>query len=98
MDDLPHKLFSTYLNQRAYELYLEAEDKLFAQLMAAQAGKRPAAAPAAPAAPKKNYLWDRQQAIEMTENSMAAVLGEQYKEVDQYPIRARMPRSSTSIM
>ena len=80
------------LNQKAYEMYLDAEDKLFAQLMAAQAGKKPAAAPvAAPAAPKKNYLWDRQQVIEMTENSMAAVLGEKYKEVDQYPIRARMP-------
>ena len=83
------------LNQKAYEMYLDAEDKLFAQLMAAQAGKKPAAAPAAPvavpAAPKKNYLWDRQQAIEMTENSMAAVLGEKYKKVDQYPIRARMP-------
>lgn len=83
------------LNQKAYEMYLDAEDKLFAQLMAAQAGKKPAAAPtvpvAVPAAPKKNYLWDRQQVIEMTENSMAAVLGEKYKEVDQYPIRARMP-------
>ena len=83
------------LNQKAYEMYLDAEDKLFAQLMAAQTGKKPAVAPAAPvavpAAPKKNYLWDRQQAIEMTENSMAAVLGEKYKEVDRYPIRARMP-------
>ena len=83
------------LNQKAYEMYLDAEDKLFAQLIAAQAGKKPVAAPSAPvavpAAPKKNYLWDRQQAIEMTENSMAAVLGEKYKEVDQYPIRARMP-------
>ncbi len=78
------------LNQRAYEMYLDAEDKLFAQLMAAQA--KSAVAPlAAPAAPKKNYLWDRQQVIEMTENSMAAILGETYKEVDQYPIRARMP-------
>ena len=33
------------LNQKAYEMYLDAEDKLFAQLMAAQAGKKPAAAP-----------------------------------------------------
>ncbi len=40
---------------------------------------------------KKEYIWDREQVIEMTENSMAAVLGEQYKEVDKYPIRARMP-------
>ncbi len=40
---------------------------------------------------KKDYLWDREQIIEMTEHSMAAVLGEKYKEVDKYPIRARMP-------
>lgn len=80
------------LNQKAYEMYLDAEDKLFAQLMAAQAGKKPAVASVTvPVVPKKNYLWDRQQVIEMTENSMASVLGEQYQEVDQYPIRARMP-------
>lgn len=89
------------LNQKAYEMYLDAEDKLFGQIMAAHAGKKPASAPMAPAAPvapavpaatpKKNYLWDREQVIEMTDRSMAAVLGEKYKEVDQYPIRARMP-------
>lgn len=86
------------LNQKAYEMYLDAEDKLFSQIMAAHSEKKPAPAPMevkAPivdkSAPKKNYLWDRQQVIEMTEHSMAAVLGEQYKEVDQYPIRARMP-------
>ena len=84
------------LNQKAYEMYLDAENKLFGQIMAAYAQKQPvetpvAAAPAPVSAPKKNYLWDREQAIEMTENSMAAVLGEQYKKVDQYPIRARMP-------
>ncbi len=83
------------LNQKAYEMYLEAEEKLFGQIMAAHAGKQPAQVSAAPAvsaaAPKKNYLWDRQQVITMTDTSMAAVLGEKYKEVDQYPIRARMP-------
>ncbi len=80
------------LNQKAYEMYLDAEDKLFSQIMTAYGGKKPAQVPEATvAAPKKNYLWDRKQAIEMTENSMAAVLGEKYKEVDQYPIRARMP-------
>lgn len=67
------------LNQKAYELYLDAQDKLFAQILAAHAGQ------------KKSYLWDREQAIEMTDRSMAAVLGEQYREVDRYPIRARMP-------
>jgi 3-hydroxymyristoyl/3-hydroxydecanoyl-(acyl carrier protein) dehydratase len=74
------------LNQKAYEIYLAAEEKLFAQIMAAHAGKKTTVA-----APQKNYLWDRAQAIQMTENSMAAILGEPYKEVDQYPIRARMP-------
>ena len=80
------------LNQKAYELYLDAENKLFEQIMAAYAEKRPSeASVAAKAAPKKDYLWDREQVIEMTDHSMAAVLGEQYQEVDQYPIRARMP-------
>ena len=55
-----------------------------------------AAFPAAPASVKfpnasKEYLFDRQQILTMTETSMAAVLGEKYKEVDQYPIRARIP-------
>lgn len=83
------------INQKAYEMYLDAEDKLLDQIMSAHAGKKraevPAAAPAAPAAPKKNYLWDREQVITMTDTSMAAILGEKYREVDQYPIRARMP-------
>lgn len=68
------------LNQKAYELYLDAQDKLFAQILAAQT-----------AAPAKAYLWNREQAIEMTDRSMAAVLGERYREVDRYPVRARMP-------
>ena len=83
------------VNQKAYEMYLEAENRLFGQIMAAQSGKNPPRVPEAAVpkaeAPKKNYLWDREQVIEMTDRSMAAVLGEQYREVDQYPIRARMP-------
>lgn len=67
------------LNERAYKLYLDAQEKLFGQILAAHAGQ------------KKTYLWDREQVIEMTDRSMSAVLGEQYREVDQYPIRARMP-------
>lgn len=73
------------INQRAYELFLDAENKLFAQFMAAQTTAKPAAEP------EKNYLWDREQVITMTDTSMAAVLGPQYAEVDKYPIRARMP-------
>jgi len=53
------------------------------------------AAPA-PAARKfphasENYLYGREQVVTMTDTSMSAVLGEQYKDVDQYPVRARMP-------
>ena len=38
----------------------------------------------------RNFNTD-QQILTMTDTSMAAVLGEKYKEVDQYPIRARIP-------
>ncbi len=95
------------MNQKAYEMYLDAEKKLFRQFMSAYTVPAPTAAPAAldtapvqtapvqaapvTSTPKKDYLWDREQVIEMTDRSMAAVLGDQYKEVDQYPIRARMP-------
>ncbi len=85
------------MNQKAYEMYLDAENKLFRQFMSAYTASEPSVAPAAAEAapvtpaPKKDYLWDREQVIEMTDRSMAAVLGDQYKEVDQYPIRARMP-------
>lgn len=80
------------LNQKAYELYLETENKLFEQVLAAF-GKNKEAVPTVTSktAVPKNYLWDREQVIEMTDNSMAAVLGDMYKEVDQYPVRARMP-------
>ena len=77
------------INRRAYETYLDAENKLFAQILSARPVNKKAEAPAP--VPKKNYLWDREQVIEMTDRSMSAVLGDKYKEVDKYPIRARMP-------
>lgn len=40
---------------------------------------------------KKECLWDYDEIIEMTANSMAKVLGPRYEKVDQYPIRARLP-------
>lgn len=40
---------------------------------------------------KKNCLWNYDEIIEMTSNSMANVLGPRYEKVDQYPIRARLP-------
>ncbi len=129
------------INQKAYEMYVQAENQLFAQALAsfgnvsknivagvaentepistsdsaktaissgtsvsnkneiankAAVTNKSAVANKATVASttsisNKNYLWDRAQVIEMTENSMASVLGEQYKEVDKYPIRARMP-------
>ena len=137
--------FHTYLknqmsvNQKAYEMYVQAENQLFAQALAsfgnsvsneitnkvtdveqtvettkAEVAKKiidvnpptvkektmdknhvavpkKATVPSTTTSSNKNYLWDRAQIIEMTENSMAAVLGEQYKEVDKYAVRARMP-------
>lgn len=40
---------------------------------------------------QKECLYDYEQILEMTEGSMAKVLGAQYQAVDQYAIRARMP-------
>ncbi|MBE5936304.1 MAG: hypothetical protein E7262_11095 [Lachnospiraceae bacterium] len=85
------------VNRQAYNVYLERERELYEQVLSTfrnetvnkdnvintktvEVNK-----------PKKKCLWDREQIIEMTENSMAAVLGDKYKEVDKYPIRARMP-------
>ena len=76
------------LNRKAYEMYLDAENKLFGQIMAAA---RSDGASVANTASQKPCIWNREQVIEMTENSMASILGKQYEEVDKYPIRARMP-------
>lgn len=91
----PYIINQMAINKKSYELYLDAEHKLFEQMMSAYAKEYSVEIPVdldkSTKVQKKNYLWDREQVIEMTDNSMAAVLGEQYKEVDQYPIRARMP-------
>ncbi len=75
--DTPNTLPAQYMsmNLRAYQLYLQAREKQFAQLLHRA----------------KPYLWDRAQVIEMTENAMSSVLGQQYRQVDSYPVRARMP-------
>ena len=39
----------------------------------------------------KNYLWDRNEIIEMSAHSMAKILGPRYEKIDRYPIRARLP-------
>jgi len=41
--------------------------------------------------PKKDYLWDLDDIIEMTIGSMYKVLGPPYDQVDKYEVRARLP-------
>ena len=82
-------------NEQAFKMFMDAQNKLYAQMLGTPVS--PVAVPAQAAAPvrfpnaSKEYLFDRQQIITMTETSMAAVLGEKYREVDQYPVRARIP-------
>jgi len=80
-------------NEKAFRMFMDAQNKLYEQMLGAPAPAVPAAAAAPVKFPhaSKEYLFDRQQIITMTETSMAAVLGEKYKEVDQYPVRARIP-------
>ncbi|MCW7539468.1 beta-ketoacyl synthase N-terminal-like domain-containing protein [Aquabacterium sp. A7-Y] len=44
-----------------------------------------------PAAPRRPVLLDETQLIELTDGSVAKVLGPDYAEADTYPIRTRMP-------
>ncbi|CDL82474.1 beta-ketoacyl synthase N-terminal-like domain-containing protein [Xenorhabdus szentirmaii] len=49
-----------------------------------------------PVVPEKNaaaspVIFDEQQLLELTDGSVAKVLGAEYAEVDSYPIRTRMP-------
>ena len=80
-------------NEKAFKLFMDAQNKLYEQMLGVPAPAIPAAAAVPVKFPhaSKEYLFDRQQILTMTETSMAAVLGEKYKEVDQYPIRARIP-------
>ena len=65
-------------NSEAYRVFLNGEDILCKQILKAMNIERP-------------YIWNREQVITMTDTSMAAVLGDKYREVDKYPVRARMP-------
>lgn len=80
-------------NEKAFRMFMDAQNKLYEQMLGAPAPAVPAAvaAPAKFPHASKEYLFDRQQILTMTETSMAAVLGEKYREVDQYPVRARIP-------
>jgi len=80
-------------NEKAFKMFMDAQNKLYEQMLGAPAPAAPAAAAVPVKFPhaSKEYLFDRQQILTMTETSMAAVLGDKYKEVDQYPVRARIP-------
>ena len=80
-------------NEKAFKMFMDAQNKLYEQMLGAPAPSAPAAAAVPVKFPhaSKEYLFDRQQILTMTETSMAAVLGDKYKEVDQYPVRARIP-------
>lgn len=80
-------------NEKAFRMFMDAQNKLYEQMLGVPAPAVPAAAAVPVKFPhaSKEYLFDRQQILTMTETSMAAVLGEKYREVDQYPIRARIP-------
>lgn len=77
--------------------YLQAEQRFYqriAQLLGAgaPAGQRRAAKPkAAVAAARPRPLFDEAQLVELTDGSIAKVLGPDYAEADSYPIRTRMP-------
>ena len=78
-------------NERAFKLFMDAQNKLYEQMLNA-----PVTLATPPAKTKfpnasKTCLYNREQVVTMTDTSMAAVLGEKYKEVDKYPVRARMP-------
>ena len=82
-------------NEKAFRMFMEAQNRLCEQLLGAPVTPAPQSASARsqvkfPDA-STTWLYDRQQVITMTDTSMSAVLGDKYKEVDQYPVRARMP-------
>ncbi|MBB5016758.1 acyl transferase domain-containing protein/3-hydroxymyristoyl/3-hydroxydecanoyl-(acyl carrier protein) dehydratase [Chitinivorax tropicus] len=85
---------------RSQMQFLRAEQQFYRRLNALLGGQlaptvqpvKPAAATStAPAAPSKPVLFDLAQLIELTDGSVAKVLGPDYAEADTYPIRTRMP-------
>lgn len=78
-------------NEQAFKLYMNAQNALYEQLLGTPVQSAPAPAPTRFPNASKTCLYNREQVITMTDTSMSAVLGDQYKEVDQYPVRARMP-------
>ncbi|WP_338848529.1 beta-ketoacyl synthase N-terminal-like domain-containing protein [Massilia sp. W12] len=90
-------------NAQTQMQYLQAEQQFYRRMLHMMEGEwqgfvsagsaieldgTPAASPAAPASP---VLFDLAQLIELTDGSVAKVLGPDYAEADSYPIRTRMP-------
>ena len=82
-------------NEKAFRVFMDAQNKLYEQMLGmpapAAASTEHAPAPAKFPFASKQYLYNREQVVTMTDTSMSAVLGERYRDVDQYPVRARMP-------
>lgn len=80
------------INEEAFRLYMNAQNALYEQMLGGMAVTLPAETKVESAQKaQKPCIWNREQVITMTDSSMAAVLGDTYKAVDQYPVRARMP-------
>jgi len=63
------------MNQEAFQTYLSVEKKITDVIMANE----------------RKCLFNYHDILEMTEESMSKVLGDAYRSVDKYQIRARMP-------
>ncbi|MCL1802931.1 MAG: hypothetical protein FWG30_04725 [Eubacteriaceae bacterium] len=73
----------------AYSLYLSSEAKILDSIVRKMRSKNEIASQSLPA--KRECLWDLDDILSMTTESMAKTLGPQYEKVDTYFVRARMP-------
>lgn len=86
-ENVKNNLFITFMNNQitqkydAYKMYMENEKRLIHRMESASHD----------IVEKPSCLWDRDQIIEMSERSMANVLGPVYAQVDTYQVRARLP-------
>ncbi|MBE5936305.1 MAG: hypothetical protein E7262_11100 [Lachnospiraceae bacterium] len=76
----------TVNNTEAYTAFINGENILYNQILNMMNSNG-----CAEDKEEKTCIWNREQILTMTDTSMAAVLGEKYKEVDNYSVRARMP-------
>lgn len=79
------------INEEVFRLYTNAQNALYEQMLSAIEVSAPSETKKKSKTEQKPCLWNREQVITMTDSSMAAVLGDAYQVVDQYPVRARMP-------